>query len=58
MHELNRVCHFVMGLQLGPSNLGQVQAWRELAHLTDRNHHESGRLFECGTRWKVWIQKG
>jgi hypothetical protein len=26
MHELNRVCHFVMGLQLGPSNLGQVQA--------------------------------
>ncbi len=42
----------------GPSNLGQMQTWKELAHLIIKNHHESGRFFGCGTGWKISVKKG
>ncbi len=53
MHELNCVpfCD-------GALNLDQAQAWRELAHLIIQSHHENGRLFGCGMRWKVQVQEG
>jgi len=42
----------------GAFNLGQVQAWGELACLIIKSHHESGRLFRCGMGQKIWVEKG
>ncbi len=42
----------------GASNLGQAEAWGELALLTIQSHHESRRLLRCGSGWKIQVQKG
>ncbi len=39
----------------GVSNLGQAEAWGELALFTNKGHHESGRLFGCGAGWKIQV---
>jgi hypothetical protein len=44
MHELDFVCHFVIGLSTWAS-----EAKKKLARLIIQGHHESGRLFGCGT---------
>ncbi len=42
----------------GAFDLGQAQAWRELARLIIRSHRENGRFFECGMGRKIWVQEG
>jgi hypothetical protein len=50
MHELDRVCHFMMGLSTW------AKRKLEVARLIIQSHHESERLFKCGTGQKIRVQ--
>jgi hypothetical protein len=54
IHELNQVCHFVMGLPTWAKHKLE-ENW--LASLS-KAHHKNGRFFECGMKSKLQVQEG